>query len=133
MAKWDFPSLWPDAFQQLIGIMSITQDVQLQKLYLKFIVQVLITLDEELVERYEGTGHLHNECGTKVKDGIREIAIDGVCLILKQALFSFEQFDTDTINECLRVSAQLIDWNSLEHFTQIVLIAKSMLEQCMTN
>jgi hypothetical protein len=36
-------------------------------------------------------------------------------------------FDQETINESLRVAAQLIDWNALETFEEIVLLSKKML------
>ena len=38
MIKWDFPMSWSSAFNELISLMSISQDVNLQKVYLKFIV-----------------------------------------------------------------------------------------------
>jgi len=88
---------------------------------------VLVTLDEELVERYESNNSLHNEKAGNVKDGIRDHAIGDICGLFQQALSSFEIFDEDTVNECLRVTAQLIDWNTLDYFEQIIFIAKNML------
>ena len=51
MLQHDFPAHWPDAFDRLLALVSSTSDVNFQKNYLKLIVQVMVTLDEELVER----------------------------------------------------------------------------------
>lgn len=60
-------------------------DIKVRTLYLKFIVTVLLTLDEELIERYEQNS-FNNELSVKVKDGIRDHAIRGICSTLEQAL-----------------------------------------------
>lgn len=127
LIKWDFPEAWPTAFQDLLSIINSTADLQVQKLYLRFIVQVLTIMDEDLVERYEGQDHLHNERASKVKDGIRERAITDICNLLQQLLTNFQVFDADTVNEALEVAAQLIDWNNLEAFEQIILTARGFL------
>jgi hypothetical protein len=82
LIKWDFPEVWPSAFHDLLSILSGTADLQVQKLYLRFIVQVLIIMDEDLVERYDGQHWLHNDRAGKVKDGIRERAISDICNLL---------------------------------------------------
>ncbi len=59
--KEDFPSIWPEAFAELLGLLKATQDVNMQKLYMSknydssfnigFIVKVFLVLEEELIER----------------------------------------------------------------------------------
>jgi len=31
IVKWDFPKVWPDAFSELLSVMTHTQDIELQK------------------------------------------------------------------------------------------------------
>lgn len=40
---------------------------------------------------------------------------------------SYQAFDADTVNDCLQVAAQLIDWNALDTFSQIILISQQLL------
>jgi hypothetical protein len=77
-----FPESWPTAFEELLQIMTSTQDVNLLKVYLKFILTVLITLDEELVERFDQHDQCHNFIAIKVKDGVRTHAIGPICQLL---------------------------------------------------
>ena len=127
LLKWDFPEVWPSAFQDLVSILSTKADLKVQKLYLRFIVQVLIIMDEDLVERYDGQSELQNERAAKVKDGIRERAITDICNLLHQILSNFEVIESEIVNEALQVAAQLIDWSNLEVFEQIIMTARGLL------
>jgi hypothetical protein len=51
MIQHDFPAHWLNAFDSLLALVGSTSDVNMQKSYLKLIVQVMSTLEEELVER----------------------------------------------------------------------------------
>ena len=83
IVKWDFPKVWPDAFSELLSVMTHTQDIELQKEYLKFIIHVLLTLNEELIERYDGKEKYHTaEKSNDVKDGIRAGPIADICVLL---------------------------------------------------
>jgi hypothetical protein len=43
----------------------------------------MMTLEEDLIERYEGNSTLHNERANNVKDGIRERAILELCNLIE--------------------------------------------------
>lgn len=58
--------------------MACSQEIDKQKKYLKFIVQVLLTLDEEMVDK----GYGHDEVSNNVKDGIRAGPIGDICSLL---------------------------------------------------
>jgi hypothetical protein len=32
IVKWDFPKVWPDAFSELLSLMTHTQDIELQNI-----------------------------------------------------------------------------------------------------
>ena len=58
---------------------------------LGFLIKVLLTIQEELVERGD----------KKVKEWIRNSAIVDIMVVLDQVLLNFQFFSVDTINDCL--------------------------------
>ena len=74
-------------------------------------------MNEDIVERNEGK--LKQELGqsTRVKDGIRQYAIQDILTVLNQKILqNASRFQNDLIKDTLDVFAQLIDWNELSHF-----------------
>jgi hypothetical protein len=128
LLKNDFPVRWPDAFDQILQLMEVSKDLNLQKAYLKFIIQAMITIDEEFVDRHESKLNYLKESSNNIKDGIRAGPIVKITGLFAEILHNFELFDRQLIQETFHVSAQLIDWNTLDHFSQILIIAKKMLE-----
>jgi hypothetical protein len=55
-----------------------------------------------------------------MKDGIRAGPISALCTLFKQVLVNFEAFDQELVNDILQVIGELIDWNDLEHFGEII-------------
>jgi hypothetical protein len=45
--------VWPSALQELQNLLSTASNQQTGKLYYKFLVKTILTLDEEVVERAE--------------------------------------------------------------------------------
>jgi hypothetical protein len=86
----------------------------------------MITLEDEMVESTKGRGN-HDDFAEKVKDGIRAGAIGPIIGLMQQVIMSFHALEADTVNDYLRVTAQLIDWNALEHFEQLILQSKQIL------
>ena len=56
-----------------------------------FLIKVLLTIQEELVERGD----------KKVKEWIRNSAIVDIMVVLDQVLLNFQFFSVETINDCL--------------------------------
>lgn len=42
-------------------------------------------------------------------------------------------FDKETVNDCLSVAGQLIDWNALDHFERIILMARQFLDASVSD
>ncbi|CDW81505.1 exportin-t [Stylonychia lemnae] len=120
LIREDFPNNWPEAFSELLSLIKITQDVNLQKLYMK-------VFEEELVERQDNkTTHLLEQ-QARVKDGIRKGAINDIIFVLSQVLQNYQLFDEEMVNDTLEVMGQLIDWNALELFGGLIELFKSFL------
>ena len=61
----------------------------LMALILEFIVKVIKVIEEELVERKDISPSTNLEVGNRVKDGIRELAINDTLFLLNQGLVNF--------------------------------------------
>lgn len=82
---------------------------------------MLLILNEDIVERAEGKLKLELGQSTRVKDGIRTHAIEDILMVLnKNVIEKANQFDNEFIKETLDVFAQLIDWNELSHFEELI-------------
>ena len=84
----------------------------------------MLTIDEEFVDRHESKLNYLKESSNNIKDGIRGGPIVKITGLFAQILQNYVLFDRALIQETFHVSAQLIDWNTLENFSQIVVIAK---------
>ena len=87
----------------------------------------MLTFNEEVVESQDESkgGHERNN---RIKDGVRQYAINDLVYILVQALANYSFFEEDTVNELFQVLAQLIDWNALELFGASIELIRSFLE-----
>lgn len=83
-------------------------------------MKILLTFEEEFVERQEQKKSDQFEINNRVKDAIRAIAIHDIVYILQQALASYQIFKADLVNDILQATATLIDWNAIELFAPMV-------------
>ena len=81
----------------------------------------MLTFNEEVVERSELKSNHEFELCMRVKDGVRENAIKDILTVLNSlVLNNFESHDKKLVKDTLFVMAQLIDWNDLQYFEQLV-------------
>eukprot|EP00347_Sterkiella_histriomuscorum_P020494 403337586 len=128
LLREDFPQMWPEAFQELLSLVKLTSEVNLQKLYMSFIVKCMLVFEEELVERSEKKSNVLLEQQNRVKDAIRNSSITDIIFMLSQVLQNYTIFDEELVNNTLEVMAQLIDWNALELFGEQINIFKAFLQ-----
>ena len=92
-------------------------------------IEVLLTLNQDMVERGEHKDKKSQETSTRVKDGVRMHAIQDIIQLGNTVLEHHAHFDPEVVKDTLNVFAQLIDWNDLAHFESIV---KSCI-QCLSD
>ncbi len=81
----------------------------------------MLTFNQEVVERSELKSNHEVELCMRVKDGVRENAIKDILTVLNSlVLNNFESHDKKLVKDTLFVMAQLIDWNDLQYFEQLV-------------
>lgn len=73
----DFPHLWPTAFHDLFNLLSAEGHTPEQRMKaLKFVLQVMKTMNQDLVERGETKSVYELDIATRVKDGVRDNSIE---------------------------------------------------------
>ena len=107
---------WPTIFSDLIALVQSTEDVELQKLYIRFIIKTLQIFDEELVERYSSKPPAEVILSSQIKDFVRDGQIGPIVTVLLQVVANYNLFPKKTVKGTLKVLAQLIDWNELNFF-----------------
>jgi hypothetical protein len=58
-------------------------------------------VEEELVERYDKQTALQLELNSKVKDGIRTLAINDIIYLLNETLQNHQIFESEIVNDAL--------------------------------
>ena len=107
-------------------------------MFIEFIIKVLQTLNQELVERSDlgKTNKQHTEICRRVKEGVREIEFEDhkeypivwIVHYLEIVLKNYQSFEPQVVQDTLYVFAQLIDWNELQHFENMVSTCIELLQ-----
>lgn len=95
LLKHDFPQNWPNAFDNLLGIVSQSSDLEYQKaamckslsillcsFLIDLIMKVLLSFEEDIVERVDGMTELDFQIANRVKEGVRKNAITSILYLL---------------------------------------------------
>ena len=81
----------------------------------------MLTFNDEVIERSETKSNNEVELCMTVKDGVRQHAIKDILTVLNSLVLNqFESHDKKLVKDTLFVIAQLIDWNDLQYFEQLV-------------
>ena len=94
----------------------------------RFLVKTLLTLDEECVERAEAKSMKELTIANNVKDGMRVESVPQLVQMFTSVLQQYQHLEAKTIRQTLRVCSQLIDWNSLTLFGNLVPFFKGFLQ-----
>lgn len=87
----------------------------------KFYVRVMQTLNSELVERSVAMTNEEKATSQVVKEGVRVHAIQPIVNIFGNiVLKNYQSFHQEDVKNSLFILAQLIDWNDLNHFGEVV-------------
>ena len=74
---------WPTVFTDLLGLIQVTDDVEVQKLYMRFIIKTLQIFDEEVVERAQEKSVVELNLSTQIKNFVRQGQISPIVEVLK--------------------------------------------------
>jgi hypothetical protein len=120
LIKMDFPTTWPEAFNSLVEFLKSCQnEPELISKVMKLFVGILLTLEEEVVERNEVNKKrtIQNQA---IKDAMRDSCIAEIVSVLKTVIENEPIFGESLVNDSLLATAQLIDWTDLKFFECLV-------------
>lgn len=80
------------------------------------LVKVLLTFDQEIVERNELNKRDSSFNSVALKDAIRSESITKITFLLAQVMQGHQDLKEELVNDSLFALSQLIDWNALELF-----------------
>lgn len=92
------------------------------------IVKALLTFDQEIVERNEINKRDGSFDSVTIKDAVRTASINDIVFVVTQIVQNYSQVSEELVNDALFATSQLIDWNALELFSQLVPLFKEFLK-----
>ena len=110
---------WESAILNLTQLPESSDDPELKKLYIRFIVKTMQIFDEEVVDRNQFRDEQEISLAARIKDWFREeqgCQINYVITRMNQVLESYTMFERKTVLGTLKVLATLIDWNDVSLF-----------------
>lgn len=83
---------WPEAFIDLLSLVSGNADEAAQKSFVRLIVKTLLVFDEEVVERSETKAMAELELSQRIKDDMRAASVSQILSLLKPTLSNYTLF-----------------------------------------
>ena len=106
----------------------MSEDPEVQKLFMRFIVKTLQIFDEEVVERASERPLAEHHLCNQIKDFVRQGQIGPIVQVLEQVIANHAMFSAKTVKGTLKVLSQLIDWNELNLFEAVVQPCKEFVK-----
>ena len=125
--KFDYPennsSFWNDILQNIFETQN--QNEKLTKL--NIVLDLLLTFDDELIKFRHTYSDFEGARSTLIKDFMRANVIAQINIVIFQIVSNEEYIEQKIISKSIKVVAQLIDWNPLENFHQILNVVLTKL------
>lgn len=97
--------VWRSSICDAMTLITAQQDQQKSVQYFRYLIKLLLTMDEECVERAEQKKYLDLQISNNVKDDLRESTVANLVPLLSGVLKSFQSFEPKLIRQTLRVLA----------------------------
>jgi len=128
--KHDYPENWPSLFKDLINSMVNTEDQNVRMLKASLLIEILHTFDDELIKFRHTYSDYEGFRSTKIKDYMRLEAVGDCVYVINQLMTNEAHFPKKLIKNCIRVVAELVDWNNLNLFADSVkIITENLIGQ----
>ena len=128
--KHDYPEQCPSFLQDILTCIWNTVDQALKLKKLNTFLDVLITFDDELIKFRHTYTDYEGSRSTIIKDYLRIHLIKDINNVLYQIISNDQYVDASVVIKSIKVIAQLIDWNSLEIFNELL---ATMLTKLISN
>ena len=125
--KHDYPEQCPSFLQDILTCIWSTQDQPTKLKKLNTFLDILITFDDELIKFRHTYTDFEGSRSTIIKDYLRVHLIKDINNVLYQIISNEQYVDFNIVVKSIKVIAQLIDWNSLEIFNELIAVMLSSL------
>ena len=133
--KYDFPTYNPNFFIDLLNLYK-NNNTRIQDL--KFLIDLLLIFDDEMIKFRHTYTPYEMSCSTRIKDYLRENFIVNLNEEFAKIINKYTTFDSNIICKILEVISQIIDWNQINKFKDILLFIfknfiqnKLYINQCL--
>ena len=125
--KYDYPEQCPSFLQEILTCIWNTTDQSAKLRKLNTFLDILITFDDELIKFRHTYTDFEGSRSTIIKDYLRVHLIKDINTVLYQILSNDQYVEFNVVSKAIKVISQLIDWNSLEMFNELITVMLSNL------
>ena len=118
--KFDYPENNSNFWNDILKNIYETNDANVKLTKLNIILDLLITFDDELIKFRHTYTDFEGIRSTLIKDHMRVNVMKSINAVLYQIVSNEEYIEHKIISKTIKVVAQLIDWNPLEYFNDIL-------------
>jgi len=127
--KHDYPENCPNFFELLINTIFKTENENLKLLKVNFLINLLLTFDDELIKFRHTFNDYENVRSTLIKDHMRIGEINNIALVLNQVIGNEAHMNKKLVKNSIKAVSQLIDWNVISLFSDVINLVKEYLIQ----
>ena len=118
--KYDYPQNFSTFFNDLISQIINVKDNDLKMKYIIFFIDLLLIFDDELIKFRHTYTEFESKKSNEIKDFIRLHCINDIISVINELLSNEQYIDDKIINKSIQAISQLIDWNLLNVFQNVI-------------
>jgi hypothetical protein len=118
--KHDYPENWPELVKDLVQLIFSTTDENLKMQKVVMFIDFLLIFDDELIKFRHTYTEFEINRSTLIKDYLRLHGINDIVFMLGQLILGHQVISKKITINAIKVIAELIDWNVLTLFSDIV-------------
>ena len=118
--KYDYPENFSSFFNDLIKQIISIKDNDLKLKYIIFFIDLILIFDDELIKFRHTYTEFEAKKSTQIKDFMRVNCTNDILSLINQLLINEEYIDNKLINKSIQAISQLVDWNLLNEFQNVI-------------
>lgn len=120
--KYDYPENFQDFFKNILKQIIEENNNECKIMRISFMLDLLSTFDDELIKFRHTYTEFEAQKATAIKDYMRINTINDIVFILNQVISNESFIEAKIVIKSMKVVSQLIDWNVLNVFNDILIV-----------
>lgn len=125
--KHDYPENWPTFIKDFLGLIFNTQDENIKLMKMSMFIDFLLIFDDELIKFRHTYNDYEVTRSTIIKDYLRLDGVPDIVYVFYQLIQGYQNLNKKIIKNAIKVTAQLLDWNALNLFSDSIAFINSNL------